>query len=140
MLRRLRRIENVRLVNPYVSSQDLIRDSEAIIVISSTVGLEALLHGKPVVTLGQPFYSGYGATLDVDSFRELREKVPAVLGFKPDREQTLRFLHAAMRRCYAGAPVSVDSSDENAATLAESLHTAASEVPSAEPLPVGTSA
>ena len=42
-------------------------------MISSTVGLEALLYGKPVLTLGQPFYSGYGVTVDVDSFREIRD-------------------------------------------------------------------
>ncbi len=52
-------------------------------MISSTVGLEALLYEKPVLTLGQPFYSGYGITLDVDSFREIRAKVPELLRFRP---------------------------------------------------------
>ena len=55
-------------------------------MISSTVGLEALLYEKPVLTLGQPFYSGYGVTLDVDSFRELRAKVPELLRFRPEPE------------------------------------------------------
>jgi hypothetical protein len=127
MLRRLRRIKNVRLVEPYTSSHDLVSRSEAVAVISSTVGLEALMHGKPVLTLGEPFYSGYGVTLDVDSFREIRTKVPELLEFRPDRERILRFLHAAMRRCYEGAPVLVDSSDENAAKLARSLDRAARE-------------
>ena len=88
-------------------------------MISSTVGLEALMYAKPVLTLGQPFYSGYGVTLDVDSFREIRDQVPALLEFRPDRERILEFLHAAMRRCYPGAPVLVDSSDANALALAE---------------------
>jgi capsule polysaccharide export protein KpsC/LpsZ len=127
LLRRLRRIPNVRLVEPYTSSHDLVQRAEAVAVISSTVGLEALMHGKPVLTLGQPFYSGYGVTLDVDSFREIRTKVPELLEFRPDRERTLRFLHAAMRRCYEGAPVLVDSSDENARKLARSLDRAARE-------------
>ncbi len=70
LLRRLRTRPNVRLVAPQTSSHELIRKAEAIAVISSTVGLEALLYEKPVLTLGQPFYSGYGVTLDVDSFRE----------------------------------------------------------------------
>jgi Capsule polysaccharide biosynthesis protein len=132
LLRRLRRIPNVRLVEPYTSSHDLVQRAHAVAVISSTVGLEALMHGKPVLTLGQPFYSGYGVTLDVDSFREIREKVPELLEFSPDRERILRFLHAAMRRCYEGAPVLVDSSDENARALARSLDRAAREgVPTA---------
>jgi Capsule polysaccharide biosynthesis protein len=95
------------------------------VVISSTVGLEALLYGRPVLTLGQPFYSGYGVTLDVDSFRELRAKVIEVLDFHPDRERILRFLHAAMRSCFPGAPVAIDPSEANARRLAASLDAAA---------------
>ena len=96
MLRRLTQRENVRLVSPYTSSHELIREAAAVIVISSTVGLEALLYGQPVLTMGQPFYSGYGVTLDVDSFRELREAGPAVLRSGPTgsgrfSSSTLRF-------------------------------------------------
>jgi hypothetical protein len=99
----------------------LIKRSEAVAVISSTVGLEALLYEKPVLTIGQPFYAGYGITLDVDSFRELRAAVPELLRFRPDAERIRRFLHAAMRSCYPGAPVLVDRSDENAVKLADSI-------------------
>jgi len=126
LLRRLRGVENIRLVDPYTSSHELIRSARAVAVISSTVGLEALLYGRPVLTLGQPFYSGFGVTLDVDSFREVPEKVMALLSFTPDRERTLQFLHAAMRRCYPGKPFLVDGSPENAVELARSLHAAVS--------------
>jgi len=125
MLRRLARIENVRLLDPRTSSHELIQRSQGVVVISSTVGLEALMYAKPVLTLGQPFYSGYGVTLDIDSFREIRDRVPALLEFRPERERILQFLHAAMRRCYPGAPVLVDSSDANAVALANSLAAAA---------------
>ena len=125
LLRRLRSRSNVRLVPPHTSSHELIRRAEGIAVISSTVGLEALLYEKPVLTLGQPFYSGYGITLDVDSFRELRAKVPELLRFRPEPEAIVRFLHAAMRRCVPGAPVLVDRSEANAVRLAGSLEAAA---------------
>jgi hypothetical protein len=132
-MRRLVRRPNVRLVDAYESSHDLIRRADAVIVISSTVGLEALLHGKPVLTMGQPFYAGYGVTLDIDSFREIREAVPAVLLFAPDRERTLRFLGAAMRSTFEGAPAGVDPSQRNAEALARSLDAA---VRSGRPAPV----
>jgi hypothetical protein len=121
LLARLRRTPNVRLVPPHTSSHQLIDASEGVVVISSTVGLEALLYEKPVLTLGRPFYAGAGITLDVDSFREIRTAVPELLRFRPDGERIARFLHAAMRRCHAGAPVLVDRSDANAAALAGSL-------------------
>jgi hypothetical protein len=120
-LRRLARRENIRVVEPRMGTPELIQRARAVVVISSTVGLEALLWEKPVLTLGGPFYSGYGITLDLDSFREIRTKVPEVLGFRPERDRILRFLHAAMRSCHPGAPVGVDDSEANAAILARSL-------------------
>jgi hypothetical protein len=125
LLRRLRRRPNVRLVQPYTSTHDLIRESTAVAVISSTVGLEALLYDKPVLTLGDPFYAGFGVTLDVDSFAEITERVPELLRFRPDPERIRWFLHAAMRNCYPGAPVLVDRSEENAVALAASIERAA---------------
>jgi hypothetical protein len=131
LLRRLRKRPNVLLVNPYTNTHDLIRDSEAVAVISSTVGLEALLYDKPVLTLGEPFYSGYGITLDLHSFAEIREGVPELLRFRPDPERIRRFLHAAMTRCYPGASVMVDRSDENAHRLAASIERAGAQALSA---------
>jgi hypothetical protein len=125
LLKRLTRIDNVRVVSPTWNSHDLIEQSRAVVVISSTVGLEALLHDKPVLTLGQPFYSGLGVTMDVDSFAHIRDAVPAVLQFRPDRTRVREFLSAAMERCYPGVPVLVDRSDSNAATLAQSIEAAA---------------
>ncbi len=120
-LARLARMRNVRLVDPYTSSHELIGSASAVAVISSTVGLEALLYEKPVLTMGRPYYSGFGVTLDLESFRDIRHLVPAVLDFRPDPELIRSFLHAGMRRCYPGAPVLVDRSDENARVLASSL-------------------
>lgn len=125
LLRRLRRLPNVRLVDPRTNTHALIEGADAVAVISSTVGLEALLYGKPVLTLGQPFYAGYGVTIDLDSFAEIRQSVPALLRFNPDQDVIDRFIHAAMHRCCAGAPVLVDDSSENARVLAASLEEAA---------------
>ena len=125
LLRRLSRPANVRLVPPETSSHDLIRNADAVAVISSTVGLEALLYEKPVLTLGRPFYSGFGVTVDIESLAELPTAVPEVLSFRPEPERIDSLLHAAMSACRPGAPVLVDDSDENARLLAASLDAAA---------------
>jgi hypothetical protein len=120
-LRRLTRRANVRLAPASTSSHDLIQAAEAVTVIGSTTGFEALLYEKPVLTLGRPFYAGYGVTLDLDSPAGLEQALPELLAFAPDPEQIARLMHAAMRRCRAGAPPMVDDSPENAAVLARSL-------------------
>lgn len=126
-LRSLARMRNVRIVPPKTGSHALIAQSRGVVVISSTVGLEALLHGKPVMTLGQPFYSGFGVTLDIDNFADIRASVPRLVDAVPDPELTRRFLHAAMQACRPGAPMLVDRSRANAANLAGSVEAAALE-------------
>lgn len=128
-LRRLARFDRVRLVRPRESTHDLVDGAAAVAVIGSTVGLEALLYGKPVLTIGRPFYAGFGVTVDIDTPEELERGVFEVFRFRPDRERIARFLHAAMRRCLPGAPVLVDDTDENAQALAMSLDTAVREQP-----------
>ena len=125
MLAALKRIPNVRLVEPHVSSVKLARGARAVVVISSTVGLEALLANRPVLTLGKPFYAGYGVTIDVDDFYDLPDALTDVLRFEPDPDRVAEFLHAAMDACYPGVPVLVDASDENAVMLADSFERAA---------------
>lgn len=54
---RLRRVPNIRLIDPFKSSLQLIRDASVVTVIAGTVGWEALLLGVPVITFGQVFYN-----------------------------------------------------------------------------------
>jgi hypothetical protein len=49
----------------------LVELADVVVVRNSTVGLEALILGKPVVCLGQSAYSGKGFTYDVENPTEL---------------------------------------------------------------------
>ncbi len=53
----LKKIPNVRLLSPTVVSYDLIARAKLIITISSSVGWEALLFKKPVITFGDVPYN-----------------------------------------------------------------------------------
>jgi capsular polysaccharide biosynthesis protein len=140
LLRRLHRRRNVRLVDPYTNTHDLIQRAEAVAVIGSTVGLEALLYDKPVLTLGQPYYAGFGVTLDVNSFGEIKEKVPELLRFRPDAQRIVDFLHLCMRHCYPGQPLLVDRTEENALRIASTLERSAHETADAPRRPEAASA
>ena len=125
MLRRIASRPNVHLVEPRTSTLELVERAAGVVTISSTVGLEALMLGRPVMTVGRPFYSGYGVTLDLDGPAEAGIRLADLLSFKPDRERARQLLHAAKRHCHPGAPVLVDGSDANAARLADTIDRAA---------------
>jgi capsular polysaccharide export protein len=49
----------------------LLEVSDIVIVINTTVGLEALTYNKPVIVLGKAIYSGKGFTFDISNRMEL---------------------------------------------------------------------
>ena len=58
------RRDRVHLVTQPVSPQALIAQADKVYAVSSTMGFEALLAGKPVTLFGMPWYGGWGATDD----------------------------------------------------------------------------
>jgi capsular polysaccharide export protein len=64
----------------------LIAACDQVWTMTSTLGWEALIRGKPVTTLGAPFYAGWGLTTDLGP-------VPARRAARPD---ILALVHAAL--------------------------------------------
>jgi len=106
---RLREMPNVKLIHPAVSSYELIKNSQLVMVITGTPGWEAVLLGKPVITFGRVYFNRLstvkyagdaGAPLLSRVIREMIEK------HKPDEKELVKFV-AAM---YEGS-FSVDFSE-----------------------------
>ena len=74
-------------------TQSLIANADAVITINSTVGLEALLHNKPTLVLGQAFYNLKGLTQSASSQQELETVLPSLPDNLPDEELRRGFLH-----------------------------------------------
>lgn len=56
--------DRVKVLADTVNAQSLFPDFDKVYVVTSQLGFEALLHNKPVVCFGVPFYSGWGLTDD----------------------------------------------------------------------------
>lgn len=72
---------NVRVVTPDdpASSYTLIDLADAVLVYTSTIGLESAVSGRPVVVAGRTHYGGRGFTLDVPSRRQFEGRVQEAL-------------------------------------------------------------
>lgn len=75
------------------STQQLIEASQFVITLNSTVGLESLLLGKPVLTLGQAFFNIEGLVVHADSSDELIEQAKAFPNWPLDARVRQGFLH-----------------------------------------------
>jgi hypothetical protein len=101
--RQLRRIPQVRLISPAIPIHDLIRNAAAVVVLTSTTGLEAIFYGKPVIVLGNPFYKSSRLCYTVEDLNTLPLVVRKALeGKAADRETVLKFIVAILQGTYEG--------------------------------------
>jgi capsular polysaccharide export protein len=70
------RRSNVQVIGDDVHPVNLIEHAEALYVVTSQMGFEGLLWGKPVRTFGMPFYAGWGLTQDELPAPDRRKSVP----------------------------------------------------------------
>lgn len=101
--RRLRQIPQVKLISPYIDSHSLIPKAACVVTITGTVGWEAMMYEKPVVTFGRGFCSTTGLVRQV---REI-EELPAILreatsAWRPDWERLLKVVAAVLEGSYEG--------------------------------------
>nr|MBA4405417.1 hypothetical protein [Nanoarchaeum sp.] len=98
VLKNLKKLPNVKLIKPTTNSHDIINNASGIICISSTVGLEGLLHKKQVITLGDPFYARSNLTWEVKDLYKLPETIKLVLTSNKIQEETLiRFMNTYLK-------------------------------------------
>ncbi|SDD79108.1 hypothetical protein [Sporomusa acidovorans] len=76
-LRRQYRECNVVFANDYLT-EDLIKQSKGVITLNSSVGIEALLYHKPVITLGNAFYNIPGLVTNVTDPNTLAEYLDVI--------------------------------------------------------------
>ncbi|MCL2713182.1 MAG: capsular polysaccharide biosynthesis protein [Alphaproteobacteria bacterium] len=68
----LQRNPRARIIAEACHPVRLIEEAEAVYVVTSQIGFEALIRGKPTRCFGMPFYAGWGLTCDELPFPERR--------------------------------------------------------------------
>jgi len=112
--------QHAELIHPDVNSHDVIKNAAAVVTLDNTVGYEALLYGKPVITLGDAFYDGTGYTHDVRDLSQLEERLnEAIQTGGISEKEILEVIHRVISGSYKG--IWGDSSDNNVQHIAESL-------------------
>jgi hypothetical protein len=91
----LKKILNVKLLRPELSSFNIIRDSKIVAIISGSAGWEATIFGKPVITFGEVFYNAVSSA----PRSRIPEDLPALVRKQLHRsesndEEITRFLAA----------------------------------------------
>ena len=101
---------NVRVIGAHdsTSSYPLMAASDAVLVFSSTTGLEAAMRAVPVIVAGKTHYRGKGFTVDVSSPDEYLQRLDEVLDdparFAPDPDVVARYAYLFFFRAPVASP------------------------------------
>ncbi|MEO0062438.1 MAG: Capsule polysaccharide biosynthesis protein, partial [Pseudomonadota bacterium] len=80
-------------LNAGVNAHEVVRRSEGVIVVNSTVALESLIHGKPVYVLGHWTFGGLGITRQMQDYRHLAEDLLKLRTDCVDPDEVARVLY-----------------------------------------------
>ncbi|MBN2669265.1 MAG: hypothetical protein JXR60_08545 [Bacteroidales bacterium] len=92
-IKRISQLDRTKIIHPFVNSHEIMKKANAIIVINSSVGFEALLYNKAVITLGKSFFRGHGLTLDVNSLYDIEAAIEQAETFQPNRQKLEQFIY-----------------------------------------------
>lgn len=104
--RQLSALPNVKLLAASLPTKSLIRQSCGLVCLTSTAGFEAAVLNKPVIVLGNVFYSYFPNVRTVAGYQELSESLKWALSYEPVSSDDL--LDATAAYVEFGAPGAFD--------------------------------
>ena len=97
---------NVTMVKSSISSHDLIKKSEFVVTINSSVWFESLAFNKNVITLGKGIFTGLEITYEANGFLELKKIISEILARPKEmiasKEKVERFVAAYSQMSFEG--------------------------------------
>jgi len=98
-LKQLDRNDRILLVHPWENSHNIVAGAKAVFVINSTVALEALYHGKSVISFGRSYFTGHDLMEEYARFYDLYDLYKWKPKYKPEyiKDRLNLFLAQALR-------------------------------------------
>lgn len=72
-IKRILKNKNLKLIYPKINSYDLIKKSHCVLTINSKVGAEALMQGKKIILVGNPYYKEAQGIIKIDKLDDVEK-------------------------------------------------------------------
>lgn len=118
-IRGISKTKNAVWLNPNIRAYDAIMNSLAVITINNTPGFEAIIYGKPVITVGKASYGGYGVTTDVEDYspENIRRCILKAIERGVSDEKLIPFVSEMLKASHPGS--FYDTDEHNIAKMAD---------------------
>jgi len=117
----MRKRDNILLLRADANNHEIVQRAKAVVTVNSKAGAEALVAGKPVVVLGDAFYSGAPGAWRVSALKDLPDVLNhiATQGPMVSREEVQRYFESVWGQSYRGELY--DCAPPNVTQFSESL-------------------
>lgn len=95
---------NLIYLPSYESSFEVLKRTDAVVTLTSTVGWEALMLGVPVFVLGKIFYDQCHGATRISGLKELKMELQKAEYTKPNTSETLSFAAKMVSLFHKGCP------------------------------------
>ncbi|MCD4760804.1 hypothetical protein K8R42_02815 [bacterium] len=122
--KKIKQYKNIKLIDPFIHSHELIQNSRIVVILTSTTGWETILYGKPLIVMGDIFYEYYKHANKVTDFTSLPTIIQKIINETYNEADILQFIGAYLESTYKGCFVPSDKSCfscENIELLAKAL-------------------
>ncbi|NEO82912.1 MAG: capsule biosynthesis protein [Spirulina sp. SIO3F2] len=107
----LNKYDNLVLLNPGINNYEILKCSAAVVTVNSKSGAEALLLGKPVIVLGNAFYTESDLVIKPTQLSDLPILLAKAVSEPPllDSDKIKRYFQSVWSASYSGEIYSLDS-------------------------------
>lgn len=99
-----KRNSNIIYLPSYELSFPIIKQSDAIITLTSTVAWEGLILGKPAFVIGRIFFDQCSGAIRIESFRQLKKEIQKDHYFVPNRSAVIEYVAKMISQFHSGCP------------------------------------
>jgi hypothetical protein len=93
-LKTLKSFPNIKIISPEISIHDILSKSKGVITLNSTTGIEALIHGKPVLSFSSNLYQGYhSSAITCSNLFELGKKLVELINTDVSQQETISYIN-----------------------------------------------
>lgn len=98
----VKKIPNVRMLHPDEKTFEVIKNCSIVVSISGTAGFEGILFGKPVIALGQVYYSCADIVYKFSKWDDMPAAMASLIGKRSNQDDVEGFVGALFAGTFEG--------------------------------------
>ena len=91
--KKIKKMKNVKILSQSINSYELIEKSSVVACTGSTIGMDAMIMGKPCLLFGNTWFNSCKSVININTKKDLTEAFKKITsGYKPDKIDLMSYM------------------------------------------------